>query len=107
MVGVEGPDHTWKLPSGMDTQFRKLALLAAADSAVGRDVPDLGALLDRVDAKLAANPMVVRVPDPAGVELERLWDGEWRATLLQAALERVKGPSAAKRFKIPKSPSLA
>lgn len=66
MVGVEGPDHTFKLPSFMDTQFRKLALLAAADSAVGRDVPDLVALLDRVDAKLAARPMVVHVPDASG-----------------------------------------
>ncbi len=33
---------------------------------------------------------VNRLTDPAGEELERLWDGEWRANLLRAALDRVK-----------------
>jgi RNA polymerase sigma-70 factor (ECF subfamily) len=31
-----------------------------------------------------------RVPDPAGNQLEALWDQEWRTTLLEAALARVK-----------------
>lgn len=43
---------------------------------------------------------IERVPDPAGVELERLWDGEWRATLLQTALERVKGQVESKQWQI-------
>lgn len=33
---------------------------------------------------------IERVPDPGGAELERVWDGEWRAALLERALERVK-----------------
>jgi RNA polymerase sigma-70 factor (ECF subfamily) len=36
-------------------------------------------------------PTMERVADPAGEELERVWEGEWRAALLGKALERVKG----------------
>ncbi len=31
-----------------------------------------------------------RLPDPAGNRLEAIWDQEWRSTLLEAALGRVK-----------------
>lgn len=31
-----------------------------------------------------------RVPDPAGIDLESLWDAEWEKHLLSTALERVK-----------------
>jgi RNA polymerase sigma-70 factor (ECF subfamily) len=33
---------------------------------------------------------VERVPDPAGNQLEAIWDQEWRTTLLEAALAAVK-----------------
>ena len=62
MLGTEGPDHTYKLPWTMDTQFRKLAMLAAADSRIAKQVPDLLALYDRVIARLEREPMVVSVP---------------------------------------------
>jgi RNA polymerase sigma factor (sigma-70 family) len=35
-------------------------------------------------------PLVERVPDPAGVQIEALWDKEWRTTLFEAAVARVK-----------------
>ena len=66
MFGLEGPDQTYKLPWAMDTQFRKLALLAAADPRIGKQVPDLLALYDRVVAKLSRAPMLVPVPTPDG-----------------------------------------
>jgi pimeloyl-ACP methyl ester carboxylesterase len=66
MFGLEGPDQTYKLPWAMDTQFRKLALLAAADPRIAIQVPDLVALYDRVVAKLAKSPMLVPVPLPDG-----------------------------------------
>lgn len=68
LIGVEGPDHTFKLPSTMDTQFRKLALMAAADPEVSRHVPDLNALLDSVLERLEREPMVVEVRDPRNGE---------------------------------------
>ena len=62
MLGTEGPDHTYKLPWTMDTQFRKLAMLAAADTRIAKQVPDLLALYDRVIARLEREPMIVSVP---------------------------------------------
>lgn len=64
LLGVEGPNHTYKLPSTMDVQFNKLALMASEDPAIAAKVPDLNALLDRVLEKLRAEPAVVRLRNP-------------------------------------------
>jgi len=66
LLGLEGPDQTYKLPWTMDTQFEKLALLAKQDPRIAGQVPDLMALYDRVIARLAKSPMLVPVPDPSG-----------------------------------------
>jgi len=41
-----------------------------------------------------------RIPDPAGSELERLWDAEWVENIRHAALERVKRKVKAKQYQI-------
>jgi pimeloyl-ACP methyl ester carboxylesterase len=56
LVGTEGPNHTRKLPSTIDTQLAKLALLSGHD---------LTALLHRVLQKLEREPMIVTVTDRA------------------------------------------
>lgn len=66
LVGNEGPDHTLKLPSTMDVQWQKLALMAATDTAIATIVPDLDALLRRVLARLDRAPMVVTIANPRG-----------------------------------------
>jgi RNA polymerase sigma factor (sigma-70 family) len=43
---------------------------------------------------------VERVPDPSGDRLEALWDKEWRTTLLDAALARVKASVDARQWQI-------
>ena len=63
-VGTEGPSHTFKLPSGADTHWSRIALLAKADPAVSREIPDLTALLDRVLARLSRQPMVIHLEHP-------------------------------------------
>lgn len=63
LVGTEGPDHTWKLPSAYDTHAAKLTRYVAADPAVGKDVPDFDALLRRVASRLDAEPMTMRIRD--------------------------------------------
>ena len=40
------------------------------------------------------------IPDPAGVNLEAVWDEEWARTLLDAALARVKEQVALKQFQM-------
>ncbi|MEM8527794.1 MAG: alpha/beta hydrolase [Bacteroidota bacterium] len=64
LIGVEGLNHTYKLPSVMDTHFRRLALLSNADENVNKDVPDLLALYERVIQKLEKNPIEVKVKNP-------------------------------------------
>jgi RNA polymerase sigma-70 factor (ECF subfamily) len=43
---------------------------------------------------------IERISDPAGMELEQLWDGEWRTTLLEKALDRVKAQLDPKQWQI-------
>lgn len=62
-VAPEGPDHTWKLPSTFDAQLARISALAASDPAVGKEVPDMVALLRRVLTRLAREPITVRVAD--------------------------------------------
>ncbi|MBV8516034.1 MAG: alpha/beta hydrolase [Acidobacteria bacterium] len=69
LLGTAGPNDMRKLPLMLDTQLGKLALLAAGDPAVGRDVPDLAALLRRVLDKLEKKPIDVTVTDRATKEL--------------------------------------
>jgi RNA polymerase sigma-70 factor (ECF subfamily) len=43
---------------------------------------------------------VERVPDPAGPDLEKLWDQEWQSNLLNMAMERVRRRITAKQFQM-------
>lgn len=43
---------------------------------------------------------VARVPDPASLELDSVWEEEWRKNLADAAIERVKEQVTAKQFQI-------
>jgi RNA polymerase sigma-70 factor (ECF subfamily) len=43
---------------------------------------------------------VERVPDPAGPEVEAVWDREWQATLLDAALAKVKARCELKQWQV-------
>jgi pimeloyl-ACP methyl ester carboxylesterase len=66
LSGVEGPGHTFKPPLNADTQFRKLAAMVAADPELGRAIPDLFAMLERVLAKLEKEPMRIPLEAPDG-----------------------------------------
>jgi pimeloyl-ACP methyl ester carboxylesterase len=68
LVGCEGPNMTFKLPSSADTQWAKIATLAAADPRVAPTIPDLTALLDQVDAQLERQPMLVDLQVPGSNE---------------------------------------
>jgi RNA polymerase sigma-70 factor (ECF subfamily) len=41
-----------------------------------------------------------RLADPAGIELERIWEEEWRENLTEAALAKVQRQSSARQFQI-------
>lgn len=64
----------------------------------------------RTDPKLRATPEVRedtsrtdtidRVPDPASLELDSVWEEEWQKNLLEAAIERVKQQVTPKQYQI-------
>ena len=43
---------------------------------------------------------IARVPDPASLELDSVWEEEWQKNLLDAAIERVKQQVTPKQFQI-------
>jgi pimeloyl-ACP methyl ester carboxylesterase len=60
LIGVEGPDDTYKPPLGMDRAYDRIARMAAADPNVAA-AGDLWELRDRVRAELAREPMAVEI----------------------------------------------
>jgi RNA polymerase sigma factor (sigma-70 family) len=49
---------------------------------------------------LTGTPTVERVPDPAGVGLETIWDEEWEENLINSAVDRVKRAVDPKQYQI-------
>jgi RNA polymerase sigma-70 factor (ECF subfamily) len=69
-------------------------------------------IVDQIRKRLPAKPSVPgpanptetsttnRVPDPGGLDLEKIWDEEWRENLIAAALERVQRQTSAKHYQL-------
>ena len=64
LVGTEGPDHTRKLPGGMDRQIARLAASLRADPAWRATGFDLEAAMRAVHARLDSTPAIVEVRAP-------------------------------------------
>jgi pimeloyl-ACP methyl ester carboxylesterase len=65
LAGIEGPDHTLKLPSNTERLLDRIAKLAAQDSTVHAAVPDLVGALRGALASLDRAPARVRIPNTA------------------------------------------
>jgi pimeloyl-ACP methyl ester carboxylesterase len=63
LIGTEGLNHTYKLPSVYNDQIKKLSDLAAQDETVKEKVPDMTALLKRVLDKFEKEPVTISVLD--------------------------------------------
>ena len=48
----------------------------------------------------ARTATIERVPDPAGGQLDTIWDNEWQTTHLEAALEKVKAQVDSKQWQM-------
>jgi RNA polymerase sigma-70 factor (ECF subfamily) len=48
----------------------------------------------------ARTPTIERVPDPAGIDLESVWDEEWEQYLFQAATAKVKREVSPEQYQI-------
>jgi len=54
----------------------------------------------RADHETSSTDTIHRVPDPASLELDSVWEEEWQKNLLDAAIERVKQQVTPKQFQI-------
>jgi pimeloyl-ACP methyl ester carboxylesterase len=77
LSGVEGPDHTWKLPSNIDAHFARVAAAARADSAVAAHYPDLEHMMRTVLDRLEAEPITIEVPAEGDRPARELVVGAW------------------------------
>jgi len=68
-------------------QFRKRQAAGSVSAATADEDPNRTSTIERL-------------PDPAGNQLEAIWDREWHATLLEAGLAKVKAQVAATRWQI-------
>ena len=51
LMGVEGLNHTFKLPSDLDRHFEKIRQLVAQDASLSEDIPNLVDLYQKVAKK--------------------------------------------------------
>ncbi|HVE72713.1 MAG TPA: alpha/beta fold hydrolase [Thermoanaerobaculia bacterium] len=64
LLGVEGPDDTWKLPTDQQNLLEEIARRAAADPVIHGRLPDFLASLKNVLAELEARPKRVALVHP-------------------------------------------
>lgn len=64
LAGPDAPNQSFNYPVHLDQHLKKISGMAAQDSRVNSDVPDLEALTHKVMKKLAREPVVVTVKHP-------------------------------------------
>jgi len=64
LAGVEGPDHTVKLPGNIQNHLANLDGLVKADPDLRKEVPDFLGLMKRVLDRVGREPVTVEVTDP-------------------------------------------
>jgi pimeloyl-ACP methyl ester carboxylesterase len=82
--GIEGPDHTWKLPSNIDRFFEHVFTLARENGAADGETdlePDLGTMVRDVLARLEASPVTVTLPGEGDGPGERMVIGAFELRL--------------------------
>jgi pimeloyl-ACP methyl ester carboxylesterase len=85
LAGTEGPDHTYKLPGNIERHLTDLTAAVAADAEVGRDVPDLRALMRSAYERLEREPAVVEVTDPQTKQKVRVTVNKFMMQFLTAS----------------------
>ena len=61
LAGVEGPDHTYKLPSDQERQLERIAEWVKSDPEVSRAIPDFVGLVREVLARVERSPVTTEV----------------------------------------------
>ena len=64
LAGIEGPDHTLKLPSNIQKHLEDLSRVVKADPELSKEIPDFLGLMKTVLDRLEREPATVEVTDP-------------------------------------------
>lgn len=92
LAGVEGPRHTWKLPSDQQELMEEIARLSGSDPSVARVLPDLLGSLERIMSELDGKPRSVHLTHPLNGEEMEVRVGKFD---LQFAISNMlRGPSS-------------
>jgi len=67
LIRVEGPDHTWKMPSTTQRHLERLSELVAADPGFSQDLPDFVGTVKKLLKELADKPVTI-VAEEDGAE---------------------------------------
>jgi pimeloyl-ACP methyl ester carboxylesterase len=88
LAGLEGLDHTWKLPSDQQALLEEIARLTAKDRATNERVPDLLGSIERILATLEKEPQTIQLTHPANGATVAVTVGKFD---LQAGLASLMG----------------
>ena len=86
LAGVEGPDHTLKLPSDVEAQLLLVNDLAKTDARINAVIPDFRQLMIKVWQRLEKQPAVITITDPRSKQPVGLALGKFDLQRLTAAL---------------------
>ena len=94
---IEGPDHTYKLPSNVQGNLEQIAQVYKADPNVGKVIPDFVGLMQTLLDRLEKQPVTVELTDPETKQKVKVTVGKFDLQFLIANFlpGRV---SAVKRF---------
>jgi pimeloyl-ACP methyl ester carboxylesterase len=84
LFGVEGPNHTMKLPSNVQKHLAKLNHLIKEDPALSSHIPDLLELMAAVLDRLERHPVTVEVIHPKTNDRVQITLGKYDAQLITA-----------------------
>ena len=84
LAGVEGPDHTLKLPSDQQKQLVKLAAWIQEDPEVGKAIPDFVALVRQVLERVEREPVTVEITPIGSTAKLTVAIGKWDLQRLTA-----------------------
>ena len=84
MVGMEGPDQTYKLPSNGQKQIAEIVRLSRESPQIHSLVPDIPQLLTTLSERLKNHPVKIEVEDPETKKKLNIVAGDFDLRLMTA-----------------------
>lgn len=84
LAGIEGLDHSYKLPSNIQLQLEAISKEVKADAELNAKIPDLLALMQRVFERVEKNPETVEFTDSQSQKKVKVTIGKFDLQLLTA-----------------------